>query len=119
MKVAKVYEYENCSTCKKALKFLANQRYAVEKIDITTNPPSKAELKKMVGFVGGNYKKLFNTAGRVYQAMNLKEKLPSMSEEEALDLLAKNGRLIKRPFVLWEDKGLVGFDPKEWTKALA
>src|SRR5688572_21514477 len=104
MKVAKIWEYENCSTCKKALKFLANRNIAVEKADITTDPPSKAELKKMVDLLGGNFKKLFNTAGRVYQQQNLKEKIANMTEDQALTILAGNGRLIKRPFLFWHDK---------------
>jgi len=116
MKVAKVWEYENCSTCKKALKFLANHNIAIEKIDITKNPPSKAELKQMLPHVGGNFKKLFNTSGRVYQSQNMKEKVATMTEDQALTVLAGNGMLVKRPFVLWNDKGLVGFDPKKWGK---
>lgn len=116
MKVVKIYEYANCSTCKKALKFLLNQRYATDRIDITKKPPSLEELKEMLQIQGGNLKKLFNTAGRVYQERNLKEKLDKMTEAEALKLLSQEGRLVKRPFVLFEGKGVVGFDPKEWKK---
>lgn len=118
MKLLKIYEYPNCSTCKKALKFLLNHRYAAERVNIFETPPSKAELKKMLVFKGGDFRKLFNTAGRVYQEENLKEKLKAMTEEEALNLLAANGRLIKRPFLLLEKTGLVGFDATEWTKVL-
>ncbi len=116
MKVLKVYEYANCSTCKKALKFLSNQRYAYEKVDITQNPPSMTELKAMLTLYGGNYRRLFNTSGHAYQDMNLKDKLTTMSAEDALKLLAKNGRLIKRPFVLFDGKGVVGFELDVWKK---
>ena len=96
MKLIKVYEYTNCGTCKKALKFLANRRFAVEKIDIFTQPPSRAELKKMIEFQSGNFRRLFNTSGKVYQEMGLAEKAKSMTEEEALSLLSANGKLIKK-----------------------
>ncbi len=118
MKVLKLYEYANCSTCKKAFKFLVNRRFAVERVDIFQNPPSKAELAQMLKFQEGNIRKLFNTMGHVYQESGLKDKLPQMSEKEALDLLASNGRLIKRPFLLLEKTGLVGFHASEWEKAL-
>ncbi len=116
LSVVRIYHYPQCSTCKDALKFLAHNRYAVDKIDIFVTPPSKAEIKKMLGFMNGNIKKLFNTTGRVYQDMNLAEKLSSMKEEEAIDLLAKNGKLIKRPFVLWEETGTVGYKKDDWKK---
>lgn len=115
MKKWKVYEYANCSTCKKALKFLDRKGIAYEKIDITSAPPSRRELEEMLRHVG-SVKKLFNTSGLVYKEMKLSEKLPDMSDKEALDLLAKNGRLVKRPFVLERDFGLVGFREEEWAK---
>lgn len=118
MKIVKVYEYANCSTCKKALKFLLNQRYATDRVDIVKTPPSLDELKQMLA-IQGNIKKLFNTAGHLYQEMNLKDKLPKLSEDEALKLLSQNGKLVKRPFVLFEGKGVVGFDPAEWKKVFA
>jgi arsenate reductase len=110
----KVYEYSNCSTCKKALKFLDHKKVAYEKIDITTHAPTKQELTEMARHVG--LKKLFNTSGLVYKEMKLSEKLPHMSEAEAIALLASNGRLVKRPFVLGRDWGLVGFKQEEWAK---
>lgn len=72
----------------------------------------------MLTFYGGNFKALFNTAGKVYQEMNLKDKIKTMTADEALDLLSKNGRLIKRPFLLLEKNGLVGFDDARWKKIL-
>jgi arsenate reductase (glutaredoxin) len=118
MKVLKVYHYNNCSTCKTALKFLANNRYAVEKVDIFTTPPSKAEIKKMIAFQEGNFRRLFNTTGRVYQEKNLAAKVGTMTEDEAINLLASDGKLIRRPFILTEEFGLVGFKEEFWKKQL-
>lgn len=115
MKKWKVYEYGGCSTCKKALKFLDGKGIGYEKIDITKTAPSKAELAAMVKHVGG-IKPLFNTSGQVYREMKLGEKVPVMSEAEAISLLAANGRLVKRPFVLGEGFGMVGFKEEEWKK---
>lgn len=112
----KFYGYSKCDTCRKALKFLEARGVKVESLDITATPPSKAELKKMLKAQGGNLKKLFNTSGQVYREKKISEKLPSLSETEALDLLAATGKLVKRPFVLVGDKGLVGFREAEWKE---
>lgn len=112
----KVYEYDKCSTCKKALSYLNKRGIAFDKMDITSQPPTKSELKTMLASMGGDVRKLFNTSGVVYREMKLGEKLPKLSENEALDLLAKNGRLVKRPFVLAGAKGLVGFKQADWDK---
>ncbi len=117
MKKWKVYEYKNCSTCKKALKFLDSQKIAYEKVDITSTPPSLAELKKMLGHYK-EVRKLFNTSGQVYKEQKLAEKLPKISEIDALKLLAENGRLVKRPFLLGPETGLVGFREDEWEKSV-
>ncbi len=116
MPVVKLYEYPQCSTCKDALKFLVHNRYAVEKINIFTNPPTKAELKKMLGYLNGNIKALFNTHGHVFEEMKLKDKLPTMTEDEALTLLSKNGKLVKRPFAFHGDRGIVGYKKEDWKK---
>lgn len=113
----KVYEYAKCSTCRKALQFLDKKGLTYQKIDITTQPPSKAELKKMLGFIG-DIKKLFNTSGLVYREMELSKKLPDMTQDAALNLLASNGRLVKRPFVLTENIGVVGFDEQQWKQLI-
>ena len=115
----KVYEYPNCSTCRSALKFLEEKAIVFERIDITLHPPSKDELKKMVKCVGGDFKKLFNTSGVLYREMKLWEKIGRMDVETAVDLLAKHGKLIKRPFVLLKDGGLLGFREPEWKTAFA
>jgi arsenate reductase len=118
VKKLKVYEYAKCSTCRKALSFLEKKKIPFEKVDITEHPPSRQELKEMLAHYEGNFRKLFNTSGLVYKEMKLSEKLPAMSENEALDLLAKNGRLVKRPFLLTEKTGLVGFREEEWKESL-
>ncbi len=113
----KVYEYKNCGTCKKALKFLESKQIEIEKIPIRETPPSLQELKKML-FYTKNIKKLFNTSGGDYKDLNLKEKLPGMSEDDQLKLLASNGNLIKRPFVITQEFGLIGFQEEEWKKLI-
>jgi arsenate reductase len=118
MKNVKIYEYSKCSTCRKALSFLDRHNVAYEKVSIIETPPTRTELKKMLALQGGNLRKLFNTSGEVYRAMKLGEKLPSMPENEALDLLASNGKLVKRPFALAGDKGLVGFNEDDWKKLI-
>lgn len=117
MKPLKIYQYPKCDTCRKALKFLEAKKIAHTSVEITENPPSLSDLKKMLAYVGDR-KKLFNTSGLVYKEMKLSEKLPSLSDEEALQLLSKNGKLVKRPFVLGDNWGLVGFREEEWKKVL-
>lgn len=114
----KIYEYQNCSTCKKALKFLEQNQIPYEKLPIVDQPPSLRELRKMLVYVGSNLRKLFNTSGQQYRELGLGEKLGSMSETQALELLAKHGKLVKRPFALGADCGMVGFNEAEWKKAL-
>ena len=112
----KIYSYANCGTCRKALKYLDTKDVTYKLLAIRETPPSKTELKKMLKFVSGDIKKLFNTSGKDYKSMNLKETLADMSEEEKLDLLTSNGNLVKRPFVLGKDFGMVGFKEVEWEK---
>lgn len=118
----KIYEYSGCSTCKKALKFLKDHGAKFEAIAIVETPPSKTELKTMVGYLrnqGGDFKKLFNTSGVLYREMKIADRLKAgMSEAEAIELLSKNGKLIKRPFLLTKDSGAVGFKEDEWKKLL-
>ena len=114
----KVYEYSGCGTCKKAFKFLDSVEIDYEKIPVREKPPTKTELKKMVKFLDGESRKLFNTSGKDYKELNLKEKLGGMSVDEQIDLLSKNGNLVKRPFVLTDTFGLVGFKEEDWKNAL-
>ena len=117
MKV-RVFAYAKCDTCRKALKFLAERKIAHETIAIREHPPTVRELRAMLGHVG-DLRRLFNTSGQDYQAMNMKERLPKMSADEALALLAGNGNLVKRPFALTAKAGVVGFKPEEWERFVA
>lgn len=118
MKAIKIYQYKNCSTCKNAIKFLKSKHVPFTTVEITERPPSKSEIKKMIRLQDGEVKRLFNTSGQVYRQMALSEKLPKMTESQAIDLLAANGKLIKRPFVFMGDTGFVGFKQDVWAKAL-
>jgi arsenate reductase len=111
-----VYEYSGCSTCRRALKFLDGRGADYKAVPIVETPPSKGELKSMLKFTG-ELKRLFNTSGVLYREMKIAEKLKTMSEDEALTLLSKHGKLIKRPFVLLKDRGLLGFQEEEWKAA--
>jgi arsenate reductase len=106
----KIYQYAKCSTCRKALAFLAKRGVRYDAIDIVTQPPSKSELKRALDLTGLPIKKLFNTSGESYRQGGFGERLPSMSQAEALDELARDGKLVKRPLVLGADFALVGFD---------
>jgi len=114
----RIYLYKNCDTCRKAVKFLQSHGVAFQEIPIRETPPSKAELEQMLRACGGELRRLFNTSGLDYKALNMKEKLPGLSEKEALELLSKNGNLVKRPFLIGSKIALVGFDGAAWTKAL-
>lgn len=116
----KIYEYKTCSTCQKALKFLTAKNIKYDRIPIVEQPPTAAELKKMLGYLkakGGTFKNLFNTSGVQYRELNISEKIKSgMTEVEAIQLLSQNGKLIKRPFLVLEKTGLVGFKEDEWIE---
>ena len=114
--MTKVYAYSGCSTCKSAVKFLKDRKVAHEVLAIRETPPTKAELKRMLVVYEGNVRKLFNTSGQDYRALGLGEKLGSLSTDEALTLLSANGNLVKRPFVLTKDGGVVGFKADEWER---
>ena len=110
----KIYAYKNCDTCRKAKKFLEANEIKHEVIPIREQPPSKSELKAMLSRYDGNIQKLFNTSGGDYKAMKMKEKIPKMTDAEAVHLLSKNGNLIKRPFAIKDDTGTVGFIESVW-----
>lgn len=115
----KVYVYSKCSTCQKALSFLDKHNVSYERLEITVTPPTYAELKQMLVYKGGEVKKLFNTSGILYREMQLSEKLKNMSEESALSLLQAHGMLVKRPFLLGADFGLLGFREADWLNHLS
>ncbi|MCB9091483.1 MAG: arsenate reductase family protein [Halobacteriovoraceae bacterium] len=114
----KFYEYKNCSTCRKAQKYLEKKNIDFKPIAIRETPPTKAELKKMLKYMDGDIKKLFNTSGQDYRAMSLKDKLPKLTEAQALELLSQNGNLVKRPFLIGSHWGTVGFKEDAWKKNL-
>jgi arsenate reductase len=116
--MVRVYTYEKCSTCRNALKFLAARGVKAEVIPIREQPPTKTELKRMLGLMGGELRRLFNTSGLDYKALGMKDRLPGMSESEAIVLLSQNGNLVKRPFLLTKEGGTVGFDEAAWKKLL-
>ena len=108
--------YDKCSTCKKAEKWLQEKGIAYEKRPIKEENPSIEELRAWWEKSGLPLKRFFNTSGQLYKAMNLKEKLKEMSEEEQLKLLATDGMLVKRPLLLTEDTVLTGFKEAEWKE---
>lgn len=114
----KLYQYPKCSTCRKAIKFLNDLGVEYQSIDIADQAPSKKELKLMLAAYDGELKKLFNTSGLVYRQMDLKDKLAEMSSGEAIDLLANNGMLVKRPFLLLGETGTLGFKADIWQALL-
>ncbi len=113
-----IYEYPKCSTCRKALTFLRERGLATESRDITTGPPPRAELERLYRLSGLPLRRWFNTSGESYKAGAFSERLPTLSEAQALDALAADGKLIKRPVLVRGDTVLVGFDEAAWTAAL-
>jgi len=112
-----IYQYPNCSTCRKALKWLDAKGIDYDSVHIVDKPPSQKLLKQALAS-GIPLKKLFNTSGESYKAGNFKDKLPTMTEAEAVKALAADGKLIKRPFVVKGDVVLTGFDEASWKEAL-
>ena len=113
----KIYVYDKCGTCRKALNWLDLNDLKYTKIPIRDNPPSKTALKKMLKAKNGELKKLFNTSSKDYRDPAVKDRLPDLSVDQALDLLASRGNLIKRPFLLSEEVALIGFKEEEWLAA--
>ena len=111
-------EYPKCSTCQKAKKWLDEHQISYEDRHIVENNPTFEELKSWYERSGLPLKKFFNTSGMLYKEMKLKDKLPEMSEEEQLKLLATNGMLVKRPLIVDGDRVLTGFKMAEWETLL-
>ena len=114
-----LYTLSNCDTCRAATKWLRAHGIPFEERPIRETPPSNAELRAMLAAQGGEIRRLFNTSGRDYRAQGLGEKLPKLTATDAIGLLAANGNLVKRPFLIGESIGLVGFDEATWSAALA
>ena len=110
--------YPKCSTCQKARKWLEEQEISFDERDIKQNNPTKEELRTWYARSGLPLKRFFNTSGMQYKALGLKDKLPDMSEEEQLALLATDGMLVKRPLLVDEDFVLPGFKQAEWEQTL-
>lgn len=108
----KFFGYDKCSTCVKAKKYLSEHAIPFTSVNIIENPPSKKILEHILQ--AGNYeiKELFNTSGELYRSMNMKDKIHAMSEDQMLELLSKNGKLIKRPVITDGARHVVGFDPE-------
>ena len=111
-------EYPSCTTCKKAKAWLQSKGLEFTARHIKEENPTAEELSLWQEKSGLELKKFFNTSGLVYKDLGLKDKLPGLSREEQLDLLASNGMLVKRPIVVTGDAVLVGFKEKDWEKLL-
>ena len=114
----KVYGYQKCSTCRDALKWLDAHGIKHEVKAIRETPPTVAELKVALDAANGDLRKIFNTSGMDYRALGLKDRLPDMSVNEALEMLSTHGNLVKRPFVIGDGTVLVGFKEPAWKSAL-
>ena len=113
-----VLVYRKCSTCQKALKWLEDNQVNFEERPIKEENPSYDELKEWYQKSGLPLKKFFNTSGLLYKELKLKDKLPTMSEEEQLQLLATDGMLVKRPLVVGDDFVVTGFKEAEWKERM-
>lgn len=114
----KFYGYKKCLTVKKAKKWLQENNISFEEIDLVDTPPTKEEIKKIYEVSGQDLKKFFNTSGVKYRELGLKDVVKTASEEELLDLLASDGKLIKRPLLVDNEKVLIGFKENEYKENL-
>lgn len=111
-------EYPKCSTCKKAKKWLDDNKLVYTDRHIKEENPTVEELKEWHKKSGLPLKRFFNTSGNLYKELGLKDKLPAMTEEEQYELLATDGMLIKRPIIVTEDKVFTGFKEETWKELL-
>ena len=111
-------EYPKCTTCQKAKKFLENNNVDFISRHIKEDSPTYEELKLWYEKSGLPLKRFFNTSGLLYKSMDLKSKIPQMSEDEQLKLLATDGMLVKRPILISDNKILVGFREAEWLEII-
>jgi arsenate reductase len=114
----KVYCYDKCTTCKKALAWLDANKIQYEKIDIKADHPDEATLRKLHKKSGLTLKRFFNTSGILYREQKLSEKLPTMTEDEQFKLLASDGMLVKRPLLVYDDTVIPGFKEDAWREAV-
>ncbi len=113
-----IVEYPKCSTCRKAKKWLDEHNLEYEDRDIVKDNPQVEELKEWYEKSELPLKRFFNTSGKVYRELKLKDKLPEMSTEEQLEILSTDGMLVKRPIIITENIVLTGFKEKEWEEKL-
>ncbi|MBX3616751.1 Spx/MgsR family RNA polymerase-binding regulatory protein [Nitrosomonas sp.] len=111
----KFYGYKKCDSCRKAERFLQQAGITYQFIDITGNPPNAAELAEIVLHANIPLNKFFNTSGLQYRELSIKERLPTLSDHQKLNLLASNGRLIKRPLITDGRRATVGFDDEHFA----
>ena len=111
-------EYPKCSTCRKAFKYLKDNNKDVTVRNIVEETPTKEELLLWMNKSGFEPKKFFNTSGKLYKEMQLKDKLPTMTDEEQLKLLSTDGMLVKRPLVIGDNFVITGFKEAEWEEKL-
>ncbi len=109
-------EYPKCTTCQKAKKWLIDNNIEFKDRNIVEDTPTEKELKKWITESKKDIKKFFNTSGLKYKELNLKEKLPNMTDDEKINLLSSDGMLIKRPLLITDDTILTGFREKEWQE---
>lgn len=118
MKRLKVYTLKQCSTCRDATKWLREHAVEFEERPIRETPPSRSELEEMLSAYRGEIRRIFNTSGMEYRAQKLAERMDKLTADEAIAMLAGNGSLVKRPFVIGDGVALVGFDAAKWAAAL-
>jgi arsenate reductase len=116
--MVKVYCYSKCTTCRKALKWLDDNKIEYELLDIKEEHPNEETLRQLHKKSGLPLKRFFNTSGQLYREMELSKKLPNMSEDEMFRLLASDGMLVKRPLLITSDKVLTGFKEETWGETL-
>ena len=110
--------YSRCSTCRKARKWLDSKRIAYEFREIKEQNPNVEELNRWIQLSGLPTRRFINTSGTLYRSLNLKDKIPSMTDAEIVELLASDGMLVKRPILVGDGTTLVGFNEAEWQDKL-
>lgn len=110
------YWYPNCGTCKKAKKWLDEKQLDYEAVHIVDNPPSRSELEELYKKSSLELKKFFNTSGKKYRELGLKDKVKTATEDELLDILASDGMLLKRPIITDGEKVTVGFNEEKFNE---
>ncbi|MEO5716191.1 MAG: arsenate reductase family protein [Luteolibacter sp.] len=113
-----VYAYSNCDSCRKAIKWLDENGIDYELKAIRETPPTPDELRAAIKLLSGDLRPLFNSSGADYRQLGIKERMSSLTDEDAISLLSQNGNLVKRPFLIGENRLLTGFKPDVWKRAL-